>query len=172
MEPEVYNNYSLILQAITAVGAIVFAVWQININIRLKKLQDYVAVTIIPMPPGDLRLQIKNVGKINLYLQKYEIGTDHESFAKGMLIPAGSDSFLLLPIKYFNIGQNLGIKLYLIDELGEKHISTGEAKVENTPISNQIPVQGSVSGQTQIQTIILPQVVAWAYKTIKEKWEL
>lgn len=160
MEQLTYNLWSFIVQIITACAAVVFALWQININRRLKKLQDYVAVSIVPMGTGDLRLQIINVGKINLYLQKYEIGTNHEAYAKPMLIPAGSNSFLLVPIKNFNIGQSMDIKLYLIDELEEKFISTGEAVV------NEINVQIGDSTQK------IKQVIGWAYKTIKENWKL
>lgn len=160
MEQLTYNLWSFIVQIITACAAVVFALWQININRRLKKLQDYCAVSIVPMGTNDLRLQIINVGKINLYLQKYEIGTNHEAYAKPMLIPAGSNSFLIVPIKNFNIGQSMDIKLYLIDELEEKFISTGEAVV------NEINVQTGDSTQK------IKQVTGWAYKTIKENWKL
>lgn len=171
MEQQSYNLWSFVFQAISGTAIAVFAFFQWKINARLKKLEDYVAVSIVPMGAGDLRLQILNVGKINLYLQKYEIGTDHESFAKPMLIPAGSNSFLLVAIKNYNLGQNLDITLYLIDELGEKFISTGEAKVENISLVKQTPAsQGSTS--PTFETINVPQAVAWAYKTIKKDWEL
>lgn len=171
MEQSIYNLLSFIFQTISGIAIAIFAILQWQINNRLKKLEDYVAVSIVPMGAGDLRLQIINVGKINLYLQKYEIGTYHESFAKPMLIPAGSNSFLLVAIKNYNLGQNLDITLYLIDELGEKFISTGEAKVENISLIKQTPAsQGSTT--PSYETVSVPQAVAWAYKTIKKDWEL
>lgn len=171
MEQLTYNLWSFIFQVITGIAAVLFAFFQYKINNRLKKLQDYVAISIVPMSAGDLRLQIINVGKINLYLQKYEIGTDHEAFAKPMLIPAGSNSFLLVGIKNYNVGQKMDVTLYLIDELGEKFISTGETTVQNISLVKQA---ASSIGSTapSFETVNLPQAAAWAYKTIRKDWEL
>ena len=169
MEQPLYNFWSFVFQVIFGLAVSLFTFFQWRINARLKKLEDYVAVSIIPT--ADLKLQIVNVGKINLYLQKYTIGTDHESFAKPMLIPQGSNSFLLVAIKNYNLGQNLDITLYLIDELGEKFISTGEAKVENVSIMRQLPASLGATSPS-FETVNIPQAAAWAYKTIKSDWEL
>lgn len=164
-----FNLWSLILQIITAVAAGIFAFFQYKINNRLKKIQDYVAVSIVPMGPGDLRLQVINVGKINLYLQKHEIGMNKESFAKGMLIPAGSNSFLLLPIKNHNLNQKMDVKLYLIDELGERFISTGEAVVKEIEGLKESKLE---TGQIAHEKIKIKQVSAWSFKTLKRDWEI
>ncbi|MDD5639387.1 MAG: hypothetical protein PHR47_01090 [Candidatus Pacebacteria bacterium] len=172
MQQELFNQEYLNLQywflgfqIITGLAAVMFAFLQYKINKRLQRLQDYVAVTIVPIANPLLpRLQIVNVGKINVYLHKYEIGSNKEAYAKAMLIPAGSGSFLLLPIKSSVLGQNMDIKLYLVDELGEKYISTGEAILEKQIIATQKP-----DGTTENITAIEPS--AWSYKTIKKDWE-
>lgn len=166
-----YNLISAITTSITVVFAVGFGFWQIKINDRLKKLQDYVAISIVLV---DNRLQLINVGKINLYLQKYEIGTDIDAFAKAMLIPAGSNSWLLIQIKNFNSGQKMPIKLYLIDELGEKYLSTGEVIVEpvNIGIHPVEQVVQGVTGNIPAQNIIQFKSSAWAYKMEKYNWKL
>lgn len=176
MKSETYNLWSFLLQIITAIGAIIFAIWQIKINIwqgkinnRMRKLQDYVAVNIVPSGPGDTRLQILNVGKINLYLQKYRIGENKDSFAKGMLIPSGSNSFLLLPINNYHLNQKMEIELFLIDELGKKFISTGEAVIGEVEVVKETKLQ---AGQTSCEKIKVPQVSAWSFKTLKRGWEI
>jgi len=54
-------------------AGIYFGWKQYQINKRMKELADYVAVSIIPLP--GFQLQIKNVGRINLYLHKWEMAS-------------------------------------------------------------------------------------------------
>ena len=165
-----FQYWILFVEVLTVIAASAFAFLQYRINNRLKKLQDYVAVNIVPLATP-LSLQVINVGKINVYLQKYEIGSNKESFAKPMLIPSGSNSFLLLPIKAYNVGLKMDVTLCLIDELGEKFISTGEVVVEQIQIQQKIQ-QSADSTSPSSQTINALQPSAWAYKTIKKNWEL
>jgi hypothetical protein len=169
------QSWSLVIQLLTLVAATVFAALQFRINTRLKDIEDVVAITMLPSNPrpGGAHLQIANVGKINVYLQKSEIGTNHESSAKPMLIPAGHNSFLEVLIPVYSPGQSMPVKIFLLDESGEKFVSTGEVTVDN--VATAINTSGQVIGGsgTPSHTIILPQVVAVkAYKTVKEKWVL
>ncbi len=174
MKPDDYNFISAIFQGFTAFGALTFGFWQIMINDRLKKLQDYAAITVVPVSN---KLQLTNVGKINLYLHKYEIGSDYDSFSKGMLMPVGGSGVpsLLIQIKNFLPNQKMPAKFYLTDELGIKYLSTGEVIVEQTGIipANQI-VQDATGNIQQIQAgaTLQFEVKAWTYKMEKYNWKL
>jgi len=81
-----YNFWSLAFQVCTTIAAVGFAFWQTKINSRLERVQNFVAVSVIPLPNGGLN--ITNVGKANLYLKRWEIGQAHELFEKAILLPA------------------------------------------------------------------------------------
>jgi len=181
MEQNSYNLWSLVLQIGTIIAASIFALWQVLINKRLKELQDYVAISIIPKP--DFQLQIMNVGKINLYVHKWEIGTFTETFSRAILIPAAAPSFLLISLSSPPMGQH-PVKIYLTDESGKKYLSTGEVVIEPIairPLSQILPrpelepskeeTQTSVSPQAQVVNI-MARMRAWSYKTEKYNWEI
>ena len=181
MEQNSYNLLSLVLQVFTIIAASVFALWQVLINKRLKELQDYVAISIIPKP--DFQLQIMNVGKINLYVHKWEIGTFTETFSRAILIPAAAPSFLLISLSSPPVGQH-PVKIYLTDESGEKYLSTGEVVIEPIairPISQILPQSETPSLNEGTPTINSPQAQvvnitakmrAWSYKTEKYNWTI
>jgi len=80
MNQELFNQaylhqqyWMLGIEVLTLFGVSFFAFLQYKINDRLRKLEDYVAISIIPDPNGKFALQFINAGKINLYLKKYEI---------------------------------------------------------------------------------------------------
>ena len=136
-------------------------------------MQDYVAISTAPF---GMQLQIMNVGKINLYLHKYEIGTATESYSKPLLIPVGNNAFLLVPIKSHVLDKNMNVKLYLIDELGEKYFSEGEVMVKEITIPQPI-VQGTLQSEATAapatEPIRRPQATsAWSYKTVRSNWKL
>ncbi|MBD3359253.1 MAG: hypothetical protein GF365_00895 [Candidatus Buchananbacteria bacterium] len=64
---EKYEIYSLIIQGITLLAASIFAIWQIFINQRLKRLNDFVAIAIVPNSEG-ANIKLLNTGKINIYI--------------------------------------------------------------------------------------------------------
>lgn len=175
METEIYNIISSILQLVIAVGAIIFGIWQIKINIRLKKLQESVALSIVP--GIGLNLHLMNVGGINLYLRKYEIGTKTENFDKPLLIAAGigNNSFLQITIPDFERDKNHNVKIYLIDEFKEKYLSTGELIIEDIEITQSIiiPPENLTTG-TNLPTskTKIPRIKAWSYETVKLNWEI
>lgn len=95
MEQVIFNFWSIIIQALTASGLIYFAFRQTQINKRSQELQDFVAVSVIPLPSGGLN--ITNVGKTNLYLKKWEIGQIHEFFERPILLPAVNGINIAVP---------------------------------------------------------------------------
>src|SRR3989344_114100 len=179
IKQEMFNFWSIILQFLIAAGAIVFGIWQIKINLRLKKIQESVALSIVP--GIGLNLQLMNVGGINLYLKKYEIESKTENFEKPLLIAAGAgnNSFLQITVPNFERNKKHDIKLYLIDEFKEKYLSSGELIIEDIEImSPAITPQesataggtfGQVLSMTKIKTLIIK---AWSYKTVKRSWEI
>jgi len=181
MEQNSYNLWLLVLQIGTIIAASVFALWQVLINKRLKELQDYVAISIIPKQ--DFQLQIMNVGKINLYVHKWDIGTFTETFSRAILIPAAAPSFLLISLSSPPMGQH-PVKIYLTDESGKKYLSTGEVVIEPIairPLSQILSrpesapsgegTQTSGSPQTQVVNIMV-RMRAWSYKTEKYNWTI
>jgi|WetSurSiteA1Bulk_404760.scaffolds.fasta_scaffold66477_2 hypothetical protein len=176
MRQEIFNGCSIILQSLTALSAATFAIWQIKINERLKKLEDYVALSAIPnvTSQGNYEVRFHNVGKINLYLHKYEIGTVTFNYTKPRLLPAKTEGmFFSLPILNYTVGQETEFKLYLTDEFGLKYLSTGGLIIN--------PIQTIMQNQqTQVVPAVTPPTMvtvpggirAWSYKTVKFKWEV
>jgi len=161
-----------------AIGALIFGWKQFEINKRLKELQDYVAVSIIPKE--NLRLQIMNVGKINLYIHKWEVGRLNENYGKAVLIPAGANSFIIIGLQGLVIGE-YNFKMYITDEKDEKYISTGKVFIESVSISQQpLSIISPIAtgemqeqpNQGQIQTIVKVDLRAFSYKTEKYNWKL
>ena len=164
---------------ITAVGAGIFGWKQLEINKRLRELQDYVAVSIIPK--NNLRLQIMNVGKINLYIHKWEVGRLNENYTKAVLIPTGTNSFIEIGLSGLVIGE-YDFKMYITDEKDEKYISTGKVFIDPVSVSTQpLSVANPIAtGETQEQnagagqahTIININLRAFSFKTEKYNWNL
>ena len=183
MEQAAFNFWSIILQLFMAVGLIYFAWRQTQINKRMKELQDYVAISIIPITnsPGNYELQIMNVGKVNTYLKKFEVGQVSNTFPeeKKRLISVGGNPFYRIPITNFQMGQEMGIKLYLLDEFNNKYVSTGGVIID--PVIATPTQQGEQSTQTSQQAPInisgVPVIIpgnarAWSYKTYRYNWVL
>lgn len=173
MEQSTFNFYSLLLQILTAVAAAIFAVWQIKINERMKKLQDYVAISVVPMGTGNPSIKVMNVGKINLYLKHYEIGTNTETFTNPLLIPAGTGENSNLRITVQNLQAVMQMKFYLIDELGEKYISTGQIMVEQLVLpvlQRNIPQEGGTAAPQPIPNVAVQDFKVWSFKTEKYNW--
>lgn len=178
---EFLKNNSEIIALLATSAAVYFAYLQTKINKRLQDLEDYVAVSIVPRE--NFRLDIMNVGKINLYLHKWEAGVQTENFMEPVLIPAGTASFISILIKP-EIGKKL-VKFYLTDEFKRKFLSRGEISIEPVsvhPVSQMQPqIQQEIQTQGLPQTGVLnqPHIVnitanmrAWSYKTEKYNWEI
>jgi hypothetical protein len=183
-----------IISQITIPTLLVYFTWrqtQINkkieeTNKRMQELEDYVAVSIIPItnvPGNNYELQIMNMGKINAYLRKFEIGQISYEFPEGKerLISVGGNPFYRIPISAQNliIGQELDVKLYLIDEFGNKYLSLGglmiDPQVKTIPIQDQQnirQIQGIPTVISGVPVIIPGEARAWTYKTIKYDWKI
>ncbi len=174
-----YDAWSLLFQVVTAFGLIYFAWRQKQINQRMQELSDYVAVTIAP---DNFSLKIMNVGRVNLYLHKWEVGLLGETFVRPLLLPIDGRSQINVSIPPTFLGQHL-VKFYVTAEEGEKYLATGEVAVE--PISFQLPVaatpavqqenfreQGTFGSNGQTPVNIQLRMRAWSYKTERYDWTI
>jgi len=148
-----YEIYSLIIQSVTVLVASIFAIWQIFINRRLKRLNDFVAVAILPNSEGG-NIKLLNTGKINLYIHGFEINGITKLFDKGRLLSAASldSAYYWLPIENIPRSGIFPIKVWLTDEYEKKFITQGQGesiKLDNDKI----------------------EVRVWTFKTYKEKWD-
>jgi hypothetical protein len=185
MSQEIFNQqylnqqtFILVVQLLTFLAAFYFAWLQYKINDRLRKLEDYVATSIVPDPQGKLALQFVNVGKVNLYLKKYEIGNLVVTFNKEVLLVCGTGNpnfFVNLPATFI-AGMEMPVKLYLSDEFGQKYISEGAVVIDvvsvnapqtQQPVLSPAPITPSQQSP-QPQVLVGPR--AWSYKTEKRKW--
>ena len=161
-----------------AIGALIFGWKQYQINRRMQELADYVAVSIIPQK--DFKLQIINVGHVNLYIHKWEAGSLANTYVKPLLVPTEAKSSIIINFQPPLLGQHL-LKIYLTDEKDQKYLSTGEVVIE--PIAFQFsPPPASTGPQVQQEPLITPQISgaqpinittqmrAWSYKTEKYDW--
>ena len=151
-----------------------FAYVQNKINGRLKKLQDYVGISIVPFSvDSTFKLQIKNIGKQNLYLHKFEINSTGETYEKPRILACGSDTVFIVNIPNNILGIEMPVRLYVTDESDEKYISTGSVVVDPTPV--QLPQPLNITGQEQQavqQFVIRGNVRAWSYKMEKFNWNI
>ncbi len=147
-----YEIISLIVQGIIALGAIVFGAWQILINRRLIKIQDYIVVAILP---DNGVIKLLNTGKINLYIHAFEVGGNTKKLDKGRLISSASlgSAYYWIPTDFVpRESKNFDIKIYLTDEFGSKYLTEGGGK------SERVDEQKS-------------KIIVWTYKTIKSDWK-
>lgn len=173
MEQGIFNFYSLLLQIVTAIAAAIFVIWQIKINERMKKLQDYVAISVVPMGPGNSSIKVMNVGKINLYLKRYEIGTNTETFTNTLLIPAGTGENSNLRITPKNLQEVMQMKFYLIDELGEKYIFSGQIIIDQLTVpilQRSVPQEGGTAAPQSVPSVAVSDFKIWSFKTEKYNW--
>lgn len=148
----------LALQLLIGGGAVTFAALQWRINSRMKQLQDYVAVaTRFGSVVGtDGQIEITNIGKINLYLYKYEIVGETKEFDDGNLIAVGNGiapyGIEITNINGFEPDKLHELKLYLKDSGGKKYIS------KHTLMRKQVP-----TGNLIFMTDFAPEKFDWNY---------
>lgn len=178
MGQELFNILYLIVYIVGALAAGVFVLVQIWINGRLMTLQSYVTVSMVPArhPDGSYWLYVKNVGKINLYLMKSEIGPNVVNLEKGRLISVGGDPFYMLPIPVAPnlLGQEMIVKLYLQDELRVKYLTAGGLVID-PQLQSGVPTPDAVPPMilvNQPPMIVPGSVRAWTYKTEKFEWNI
>lgn len=158
------------------IATVVFVYFQYKINDRLKELQDYVGLSIVPL--NNLNVQITNVGRTNLYLHKWEVGENVENFEEPILISAEGKTNLIIVLTPKSIGKKRA-KFYLTDESRKKFLSEGEViivPVSSTPIVSQVRLpnqQGdnNVTGSPVVLgTEIKVTMAAYSYRTVQFNW--
>lgn len=140
----------VVILVATFLGALFIGVKTNQINERLRLLQDYVGVAVVPADENILKLL--NVGKVNLYLYGFEIPGNNRYFERARLLATGTGDSAYYWIETPNINNiennKFDIKLYLVDEFGNKWISE---------------FGGSLKGD---------RITVWTYKTYKSVWTL
>lgn len=159
-----------------AIGALIFGWKQFQINKRMQELADYVAVSIVPLE--NFSLQIINVGRVNLYIHKWEASSLANTYVKPLLVPTEAKSSIIINFQPPPLGQHL-LKIYLTDEKDQKYLATGEIVIE--PVAFQLP-PSTTGPQVQQEPPTAPQVSgvqtinirtrmrAWSYKTERYNW--
>ena len=133
---------------------------QNEINARLLKLQDYVAVSVEPNKDEGV-IDLWNTGKSNVYLWGFDVPGNNQRLKKPRLLSIGHRYWIPLP----NLGKistttDFEFKLYLTDEYDSKWISEAGGKAN--------PIEINREGK------VLPAVfyTVWSYKTYKEDWKI
>ena len=76
------TTHKIWIDVVTATGAVVFGIWQVLINKRLAKVQDFIALSIVPDSVSG-KIKLLNTGKINLYIHAFEIDKNIKKLDKG-----------------------------------------------------------------------------------------
>ncbi len=169
------NPFTTFLAALAAGW---FGYLQYKINNRLKELQDYVGISIIPLK--DLKLQITNVGRTNLYLHRWEVGENSDTFDKPILISAEGRTNLIITLHPYIINRKMA-KFYLTDESNRKFLSEGAVILEplqSTPILSEIRLPSQQENTAVTATPIVAGVsiqvnmVAFSYRTRPFQWNI
>lgn len=156
----IFTGFAVIIAIVAVVAAYKVGQKQNEINGRLLKLQDYVAISVAPGQEGTIALW--NTGKSNVYMWGFDMPNNNNRFEKPRLISAANVSNYWIPAP--NLGEiatttNFEFKLYLTDEYGDKWISeNGGEAIPTKLIKEGKEVPGAV-------------VKVWSYKTYKSGWQ-
>ncbi len=150
------SEHKIWLDIATASGALIFGLWQILINRRLKKLQDYVSLAAIPGQTTG-KIELLNTGKINLYLWGFDMVNKKIRLTKPRIITAGTgnSSYYWIDTPNINeIGNNeFQFKVYLEDDFGKKWLSENGGEI----------IDGDKEGEKKI--------IVWSHKTTRSNWK-
>lgn len=153
------------IDVLTLLVAVSIGAFQISINNRLKKLQDYVAIIAVPDTVTN-KIKLLNVGKINLYLWGFDMPGNKQKLNKPRLIAAGvGDSayyWIDLPfIKPEHLQEDIykfEFKLYLENEFGSRWISEHGGRADKVKIDRE---------GREIDAL---EIKVWSYKIYKKEW--
>lgn len=154
-----YESLTLFFNIVVAVSAVVIGVFQILINLRLKKLQDYVAIAAVP---GEGVIKLLNTGTINLYLHGFKILDNDQKFERPRLLPAGAGEtayYWIPPPVTLKVGEEFKLTIYLKDEFDKKWISEHGGE--------RLNLQADYDNKERN----LLALRIWSYKTYKAKWQ-
>jgi hypothetical protein len=160
-----FETYQLVIGG-AGVLAVLFAAWlaflvgqnQNSINRRMLKLQDYVAVSVVPNKES---IGIWNTGNSNLYMWGFDMPGNKQRFDPPRLISRSTVANYWIPAP--NLGKistttNFDFRLYLTDEYGDKWISNNGGEASPIKIKQAEKEVDGISFKV------------WSYKTTKEDW--
>ncbi len=148
------------IKILTLIFTAIIGFVQILINIRLKSLQDFVAIAAVPGSGG--KIVLINTGKINLYLWGFDLPDGNWHFKKPRLIPTGtydSASYWINPPTNLKEGEEFLGKVYLEDQFKKRWVFELGGRLD------KIGVSKDKNGQAEKYGIIV-----WSHKTYKKKW--
>ncbi len=153
-------NHKIWLEVLTFITVLIIGCFQISINNRLKNLQDYIAIAVVPDSRTG-KLNLLNTGKINVYLWGFDMPDRKIKFQKPRLITAetGDASYYWIdPPVNLQDKQEFEFTLYLEDEFNRKWISEHGGRADKI----QIEKDGKKIDALEIKV--------WSYKTYEKKW--
>jgi len=164
--------------AVLGMVGLYFMGLQTKINNTLKGLEDVVAVTVL-WETGTDKVNILNVGKVILYLNKYDIGKNTEIFSRSLLIPASG--LIRISLHDLPVGE-MDMQLYLTDDFKRKYKFEGKILVEEIEqpyvlllgqTANLLQGDGTVtSGVAPVQNKKVKVLAIHPYKTEQYDWKL
>lgn len=119
------DKISLAIQILTLVAATYIGLIQNDINIRQAKLQDFVAIAASPDASGE-KITLLNTGKVNLYINKIQIGDQTYSYNRPRLLATGtleSSYYWITPPDSLPLEQDFDLRVYVTDEFGAPWLS-------------------------------------------------
>lgn len=121
----IFEKISLGVQILTLIAASYIGVVQNQINTRQASLQDYVAIAASPDNSGT-KITLLNTGRVNLYIDKIDVGGDIQSYDRPRLLATGtldSSYYWVTPPGNLPLDKDFDIKVYVTDEFGTKWVS-------------------------------------------------
>lgn len=100
----------------------VIGYFQIKINFKLTELES---TTAINAEPNEKTIKLVNVGKVNLYLHKFETFGNNHTFKSPRMIALNSWYWIPSPDLTSLKGSECEFKLYLTNDFNKKYIFTG-----------------------------------------------
>jgi len=163
------TEHQILIEVGTALGAVVFAMWQISVNRKIRSLQDFVSIAVVP---GEGRIKLLNTGKSNLYLRGFEMPGRRRKFSEGKerLITAGTgdESYYWLPLPTtVRHGENFKGRLYLIDEFKRKWVAPWGGTSEKLDNDNVQIMVWTHQIQRQTRFRMLTQLIKLKWKARK-----
>ena len=155
-----FEIFQVVISILTLSMAGIIGVKANSINDRLRILQDYVAIAVVP---DTSTIKLLNVGKTNLYLWGFDMVGNTHHFDRPRLIPAGTNDSAYYYIGTPNITQvkdnKFDFKLYLTDQFENKWITNAGGDVTKTKVINE---------GKEVDAYLLK---VWTYDTTKKDWE-
>jgi len=157
----IFTGFAVIVAIVAVAAAYKVGLKQIEINNRLLRLQDFVAISVTPSKESTISLW--NTGNSNLYMWGFDMPNNNQRFDKPRLISRSTVANYWIPVP--NLGKistttSFDFKLYLTDEYGDKWISENGGEVAPTEITKD---------GKKIDAVIIK---VWSYKTKRTNWRL